>query len=85
MTTGTPLALAGGVFMLSGERLAREECRLQMQRFGIRLKPQVPETRLPAPRRNAQSNMRPSTGRAHRVCVQSKGSLLPFRIFCTPQ
>ena len=34
MTTGTPLALAGGVFMLSGERLAREECRFQMQRLG---------------------------------------------------
>ena len=27
MTTGTPLALAGGVFMLSGESFAREEYR----------------------------------------------------------
>ena len=31
MTTGTPLALAGGVFMLSGESFARENTDFMLE------------------------------------------------------
>ena len=37
-----------------------------MQKFGIRLKPQVPETRLPAPERNAPKQYAP----VHRTGAQ---------------
>ena len=42
-----------------------------MQKFGILLKPQVPETRLPAPKRNAPKQYAP----VHRTGAQGVGQV----------